>query len=362
MKIRVWLLMMLVCLAVLFQAGSLWAALYKYQDLKMGFPNDPGNHVSGFNDSSQIVGYYYIGAPNGGTQGYFCDLGKGIFTWLQPIGGDYTNSYVYGINKLGQIVGSCSTSQNSVFAACVWTDPGKAPTLLSQLPNYTSGYAYGINDNGLIVGYSYNNEGSQHACMWTMTAPIHPVDLGTLGGSTSAASGVNNAGQIVGWAINAQGNKRACLWNPNQSAQDLATALPNTCTAQFINNQGNVVGQNPVTGAGMGNAFFWNHQTGGVQYISAGYDSWADGLSDANQVIARGETAIFGNPPVFSWTPAGGTKDLNKLVVNLPQGVTVALVNLVSPKGNILGCGSQGNSCLLTPVVTSTANNLLLLK
>jgi probable HAF family extracellular repeat protein len=323
-----------------------------------GFPNDPGDYVTALNDANQIAGYYDAPVPPNGA--YFGDLVKEVFIWLQPLGGNYPNSKAYGINKLGQIVGSCSNSQNTVSVACVWTDPAKAPTVLSPLPGYTSGYANAINDNGLIVGRSYNNATSQHACKWTLTAPDQPVDLGALGGAASTASGVNNAGQIVGWAFNTQGKQRACLWNPGQPAQDLAASLPDGCTAQFINNQGNVLGDNPFTGLGYGNAFYWNHQTGAVQVVADNYDSYPVGLTDANLVLARGES-IMGGLPFFIWTPGDGGQDLNKMIVNLPPGVTVTKVTLISPKGNILGVHSGGNSCLVTPIVALPGNNLLLL-
>jgi probable HAF family extracellular repeat protein len=338
-------------------AGSLEAASYKFTDLQQGFPNDPGDLVTAINDANQIVGYYYAPfAPNGGSQGYFYDLITGSFIWLQPLGGDYPNSYAYGINKLGQIVGSCSNTQNTVSVACVWTDPAQAPTMLSTLPNYTSGHANAINDNGLIVGYAYNNNDTQHACKWTITAPDQPVDLGALGGSSSAASSVNNAGQIVGWAANAQEEWQACLWNPGPQAIDVPLWAP---VATGINNLGNVVGGGQdILPATYG--FFWDQQTAQTQVFTQGQDraGEAAGLSNANQVVG---TWWPGPSGVFSWTPGGGLQDLNTLIVNLPPDVTVDLVNLISPKGNILARQSNGNSCLLTPVAASPANDLLLL-
>jgi probable HAF family extracellular repeat protein len=355
MKNRVRLVMAVACLAVFCQAGSMEAAAYKYTDLKMGFPNDPANYVEALTDANQIVGYYTMGAPNGGTQGYYCDLVKGSFIWLQSINQSYPNSYALGINKLGQIVGKCANSQNTVYVACVWTNPSQAPTMLSQLSNYTSGQASAINDNGLIIGFSYNNEGSQRACKWTITAPDQPVDLNTLGGTDSSANGVNSAGQIVGMAYNTEQEYAACLWNPGQQPQDLNISL----WAPFavgINSQGNVLGFGQELNPPMA-AFYWDHQTAQTQVFSGCME--AVGPSNANQVAGNWG---FGRSGVFSWTPSGGQKDLNTLIVNLPQGVTVTKVTLMSPKGNIIGVHSDGNSCLLTPVAASPGVGLLLLE
>jgi probable HAF family extracellular repeat protein len=62
----------------------------------------------------------------------------------------------------------------------------------------TQSYAYGINTAGQVVGWATNIDNVyQHAFVYsngTMT------DLGTFGGPSSAATGINTAGQVVGWA------------------------------------------------------------------------------------------------------------------------------------------------------------------
>lgn len=345
-----------VCLALFCLAGSLEAALYKYQDINPagGIPSGVIYYTEAINDAKQLTGYYQNNNVSPAVHGAFIwDPVKG-WTLLQSLGG--TNSYAHAINQQGQIVGQAQTSSGANHA-CEWTDPSQAPTDLGLLAGYTGSVAHSINDSGMVVGASLGT--NTHACKWT--APQQPVDLGTLGGTNSFAYGINNAGQIVGSARNAQGNSRACLWNAGQTTpQDLAVSLPNSCTAYAINNQGNVMGQNPVTGIGMGSAFFWNHQTGALQYIvgASGYDSSAVGLSDANQVI--GGDSVSQKP--FSWTPAGGTQDLNKLVVNLPHGVTISGVSDISHKhGYIIGTDSQGHPCLLTPIASLAGLNLLLM-
>ena len=367
MKKRVCLMMAAVCLAVFGLAGNSGAALYRYQDrTPTGIPTGVTVYITSINDAKQIVGYYSQNIS--GTyyyQAFFWDPVKGP-TLLQSLGTN-TNSYAYGINKQGQIVGQ-SVNIMGFSHACLWSNPSQFPTDLNGTdgdPN--SSCAYAINDNGLMVGfYGGYSSTPKHAYKWTGPMPIGGTDLGTLGGSTSSATGVNNAGQIAGWANNVQGHPRNCLWNAGQlTPQDLSASLADniysyTC---YINNQGNVVG-NGMLGLGFGNAFYWDHQTQAVvQNIATQlYDSWPGGISDSNQVVGSGEVMGFpGIPPFVFWNPTNGTQNLNKLVVNLPQGVTITSLSAISPKGYIVGFDSQGHACLLTPVVASPAAVDLLL-
>jgi hypothetical protein len=93
------------------------------------------------------------------------------------------------------------------------------------------------------------------------------------------------------------------------------------------------------------------------------YYNSACGISDANQVVGWRAQEDFSNPTFIYWNPNKGTHDLNKLVVNLPVGVTIRTVYAISPKkGYLAGEDPRGHPCLLTPVGTSSANILLLLQ
>jgi probable HAF family extracellular repeat protein len=359
MKSKIWLVIVVICLTAFVQATPLGATSYHYQDLNpQGAPPGATYQFAAINDAKQIVGNIF--QFTGGkfvAQAFHWDPNKG-YTLLKSLGSN-TNSQAFSINKQGQIAGM-SVNVIGYEHACLWTDPAQAPIELGSADDPNPSGAYGINDAGLMVGYYGNPE---HAYKWT--ASMQGTDLGTLGGSTSGATGVNNAGQIVGNAADGNGIIRACIWHPGiQSPQSLGLSAP-LSNANCINNQGNVAGYYSPSGSGADDqAFYWDHQTETIvsNIPPQLYYNSILGMSDANQVVGWSVQEGFNNQSIIFWNPIRGTQDLNKLVVNLPKGVTIQALYAISPKnGYIAGTDSQGHVCLCTPVVASSGTNLLLL-
>ena len=112
--------------------------------------------------------------------------------------GDNTSS-AYAINASGTIVGT-SSYPGSTSLATRFTGSG-SPFYLGDLGGSTGAgdsYAFGINDNGTIVGGATSAAGGAfHAVIYSGTGSGN-TDLGTLGGANSYAYGINNAGLVVG--------------------------------------------------------------------------------------------------------------------------------------------------------------------
>ncbi len=114
------------------------------------------------------------------------------------------------INASRVVAGAANATGN--IPACVravrWS--AGTTTVLPTLGGGPSARAAAINDQGWIAGCSVMADRSTtHACLWTSNAA--PIDLGTLGGTSSfARSIVGNT--IVGVADAADGVPHACRW------------------------------------------------------------------------------------------------------------------------------------------------------
>ena len=84
-----------------------------------------------------------------------------------------------------------------------------------------SSAAVAVNDRGVVVGTSETASGAEHAFAWSRSGGMR--DLGTLGGRTSRAVAVNQRGTVTGVALRADGEERAFVWTPGHGMRDLGT-------------------------------------------------------------------------------------------------------------------------------------------
>ena len=75
--------------------------------------------------------------------------------------------------------------------------PGGLITHLGPLGGDNS-YAYGINAAGVVVGQAFNSAGTYRAFRYSGSGPME--DLGALGGTYSSAEGISSAGIVTGLA------------------------------------------------------------------------------------------------------------------------------------------------------------------
>jgi probable HAF family extracellular repeat protein len=290
-------------------------SIYTYTAL-----NDPSattdTFVYGINDGGQIVGGYdHIAGPVS-AHGFL--YSGGTYTTLDDpfaIEGTQLNS----INDAGQIVGYYEDNQGGGFHAFQYINGTYFP--ISD-PLASATLAGGINDLGQIVGQYIDFDGEFHGFFYsgglagaytTLDDPSHS-QLGA-----TVATGINNAGQIVGYYDNASG-RHGFLAIPNghggygyTTLDDPLAASGGPTIATGINNAGEIVG-------------WYFNSTGdhGFLYSGGTYTSFDDplapgstlayGINDGGQIVGYYDAGgnhgflltITPNPP----PPAGTTADM----------------------------------------------------
>lgn len=204
-------------------------------------------------------------------------------------------------------------------------------TRIKGLPGYRFTVARGIGENGWIVG-SAEHSGSDplgaeisRAIVWM---DGHTVDLGTLGGSHSAAYAVNEEGQIVGKADLAPStggatSTHAFLWQSGDM-RDLGTLGGSHSFAYAVNNEGTVAGFSLTPGDTDRHACLWRTVGAGAPTtidlgaLPGDSASEAHGVNDLGQVVGTSDVApdAASNHAVL-WDATGADTrpvDLNRIV------------------------------------------------
>jgi uncharacterized membrane protein len=185
-------------------------------------PGSLGTIAGDINDRGQIVGEF---TDDAGIQRGFLDTG-GHLTNINPPGDTFT--MLFGINNLGQILGTTSSIANFVYAHGTFTP-------LNNLGE--SAFAFGINDVGQIVGGLSDSNGDTIGLLDTrgrITTYAAP------GASVTAGYDINDFGQIVGNYLDSTG------FHPFLDRQGVLTNIEvpgDFALASGINNLGQITGQ-----------------------------------------------------------------------------------------------------------------------
>lgn len=311
-----------------------------------------------------------------------------------------------------------------LFVVATAASPTSAATLYSvtAVASATSN-AYGINVDGDVTGVFRTGSGADHAFLYTQASGF--LDLGTLAGGNSVGRAINDNGQVVGQSdgiafrykpgtgmvalstgpSDARGiengnnvigtrygsSDQTTIWSPtNVSGSVFVT---DSTEGYAINGLGEIVGRVDSSTSGYysdggSNSTFTDlgfflpndinniHRVVGSQngeaalydaglntYLPIGKLNPTDSLSDAlainslNQVVGVSE-----GTGGFSWTQAGGMRDLNQLLASGFGSWTILSANGVNNNGWITGLGELGGqqfAVILTPVPEPATISLL---
>lgn len=212
--------------------GDLRAFLYDGTMHDLGTLGGRRSSAEAINSRGETVGW--AEKATGNSHAFLYD---GTMHDLGTLGG--ATSSATAINDSGVVVGAAETSPGSAMHAFCYDGTMHD---LGVLRGYSDSWAYGINSSGVIVGDLMSDR--SHAFFYDGT--LH--DLGTLsisGYVRSEAMGINDSGLIVGSSSMASGFSRAIIYDGTKML-DLNTLIaPSSgwrlATADAINNTGQIL-------------------------------------------------------------------------------------------------------------------------
>lgn len=290
----------------------------------------------GVNNMGQVVGSARL--ANGQDHAALYSGTGNSNTDLAPL---VTTSHAYAINDLGQIVGS-----SSAHGATLFSGTGSGNTYLAV----SSSEAFGISSSGRIVGNI-----SDRATLFSGTGSGN-TDLGTLGGSISYAYSTNTSNITVGTARTAASIQLATLFSGTGSANTNLGTLGGTESCAFdINNSNQIVGY-AYTAAGLSHATIFS----GTGSDNTDIGTLGGTLSQARAINEYGQIVGWANTSsnvARAFIYSGGVmSNLNSLSTNASGIKDIYLEgygNAINDWGQIAAQGTVGvntHAVLLNPV------------
>ena len=257
----------------------------------------------GINDRGDVVGIYldewfnqhgFI-APRGGVM-------QDLLTFERPI--QFAASITSDGRLAGSIAGFSSSHGFRTLADGSLHDLGSGDRRSD---------AADINEAGEVTGTEWHSASVFDLSAYRYSDGLGKVDLGTLGGPSSAGLAINNSGVVVGWSWDAASVGHAFRARPGHPMEDLGMlggAFPQS-GAEAINDHGAIVGY--TTSPSGWTAFLYTDESGMVDLnarIPPPVEGWR-GLNNARAINNSGqivvEYGVIGRIGTYLLTPVSDT-------------------------------------------------------
>ena len=261
-------------------------------------------------------------------------------------------SFAIAIDDRGQAAGMSSNGTPDPFSVFGWGTETRGfawqKGVMTDLGTLGGGdtLVNAQNRQGQITGASYTNATPNPATGLPTTDPFlwhhgHMRDLGTLGGTNGAGNWLNDEGEVVGQSDLA-GDQAAApfLWNGRKMINlgDLGGGFG---FASYINDRGDVAGASRARDGNF-HGFLW-HDGRMTDLPPVGGAPWAfgDSINNRNQVVGN-ETNADGSEEVMAvlWNDRRGY-DLNTLAA--PNQLDMTSAEYINDRGDIVGHGMLQN-------------------
>ena len=217
------------------------------------------------------------------------------------------NTYLYGVNDVGQVVGNYNTLSSPDVAVLLQPN-GSYVTL--DYPDVDEQWSSGrdINNAGVIVGFYSLGGWPVHGFLRTAEGVFATIEYP--GAAETIPNGINDSGEIVGEYTPSNGPTRG--FYRDAAGAYFSFELPGATNTrpEKINNAGVIAGVYDRAGGG-GGGFVGTMATGFVDVLVGGVNVLALGINDAGDIVgsalggalflsASGEATIVGNATQFN--------------------------------------------------------------
>lgn len=201
--------------------------------------------------------------------------------------------------------------------------------------------AAGMNSAGDVAGVVWLSDKVWHAALWRGRKML---DLGTLGGSRSAASAINDAGEVVGWSETSAGKMLGFRWKAG-NMERLESLDGGLSFARSLNARGDAVGFSTTAQSTLV-ACQWQGRRCRDLGVPSGYAlSIAEDIDDQGLVVGDALDGDMERIRAFLWQ-RGQKRDLGTL------GGKSSIAAAIGPSGKIVGASllagsdEELNACL----------------